>query len=86
MEDAAVDLEVFAGHSHLGDAVASEPSVSETSVSDEETSCTEEDIEPQEDQEPDLCNPSLSQVQLTCRTELVEEEPDSCKPSLTKLS
>ena len=76
-----MDLEVFADHSHLGDAVASEPCVSETSVSDEETSCTEEDIEPQDDQEPDLCNPSSSQAQLTCRTELVEEEPNSCKPS-----
>ena len=68
-----MDLEMFAGHSHLGDAVASEPSVSETSVSDEETSCAEEDIEPQEDQEADLCNSSSSQAQLTCTTELLEE-------------
>ena len=81
MGDASVDLEMFADHCHLGDAVAAEANVSETSASDDETSCTQEDIEPQEEQEPDLCNPSSSQAQLTCTTEFLEEEPDACKPS-----
>ena len=81
MEDAAVDLEIFVDHSHLDDAVAPEVNVSETSASDDETSCTQEDIEPQEEQDPDLCKPSSSQAQLTCTTEFLEEEPDACKPS-----